>query len=155
MSPVITIAILIFVGILLLLLEVLVIPGTSIAGIGGFLLLAASVWVAFENYGTTGGIIVLIIDIVILVAAFVLALRSKTWRKLALKESIDSTIESFDGYKPQIGDFGIAISRLAPMGKVQINEHEFEARSRNAYIDENSEIEVIAVESNKVIVKHK
>ena len=155
MSPIIIISLLMLVGILLLLLEVLVLPGTSIAGIGGFLLLGAGVWFAFDAYGTTGGIIVLTAGIVILVAVFILALRSKTWRKLALKESVDSTIESFEGYTPQIGETGIAISRLAPMGKVQINEHEFEARSRNSYIDENSEIEVIAVESNKVIVKLK
>jgi len=82
-------------------------------------------------------------------------LRSKTWRKLALKESVDSTIDSFEGYIPKVGDTGITVSRLAPMGKVQINNYEFEARSQNSYIDENSEIEVIAVESNKVIVKLK
>ena len=155
MSPVITIILLVLFGILLLLLEVLVIPGTTIAGIGGFLLLGASVWIAFDNFGSTVGIIVLIAVVAILIVAFIIALRSKTWRKLALKENIESTIEHFDEYVPKMGDTGIALSRLAPMGKVQINGYEFEARSRNSYIDESSEIEVIAVESNKVIVKLK
>ena len=138
-----------------MLLEVLVIPGTTIAGIGGFLLVGASVWVAFESYGTNGGIITLIANVVILVVVFIIALRGKTWRKLALNEKVDSTVESFEGHVPQIGDTGITISRLAPMGKIQINNFEYEARSQNAYIDENSEVEVIAVESNKVIVKLK
>lgn len=155
MSPIVSIILLVFLGLLLLLLEVLIIPGITIAGIGGILLIGGSVWVAFDSYGITGGIVTITVSAVLLIIVFIIALRSKTWKKLALNTNIESAIESFAGQVPKVGEEGTTISRLAPMGKVQINNFEYEARSQNSYIDENSEITVIAVESNKVIVKLK
>ena len=155
MSPVIAIVLLILVGLVLLLLEVLVIPGTTVVGILGFILLGAGVWIAFDKFGTNIGILSIVSVLVAATLVFILAFRSNTWKKLALKENIDSKIESFEGTIPKIGDQGIAVSRLAPMGKVSVNNHEYEARTQNTYIDEKSPIEVIGVESNKLIVKLK
>ena len=50
-----TIIILIILGVVLLLLEFLVIPGTTIAGIGGILLIAIAVYYGYEVYGTKTG----------------------------------------------------------------------------------------------------
>src|SRR5690554_2641294 len=54
-----TIILLIFLGLLLLLIEFAVIPGVTIAGIGGFILLGLSVYIAFAEYGTGIGFITL------------------------------------------------------------------------------------------------
>ena len=51
------IILLILLGLLLLLIEFAVIPGVTIAGIGGFLLLAASVYIAFKELGTAAGLL--------------------------------------------------------------------------------------------------
>ena len=47
---VLAIILLIFFGIVLLLLEFLVIPGTTIAGIGGILLMAGGVYMSYNIY---------------------------------------------------------------------------------------------------------
>ncbi|MFA5588411.1 MAG: hypothetical protein WC987_06550, partial [Mariniphaga sp.] len=53
------IILLILLGLLLLLIEFVIIPGVTVAGIGGFLLLGASVYMAFTKYGTGAGFLTL------------------------------------------------------------------------------------------------
>ena len=59
------IILLILLGLVLLLIEFAVIPGVTIAGIGGFLLLAASVYIAFTELGTAAGFITLIVVLIL------------------------------------------------------------------------------------------
>ena len=44
---------------------------------------------------------------------------------------------------------------MAPMGKVLVNNQSIEATSTGGFIDENTEIEVVKVLQNKLIVKPK
>jgi membrane-bound ClpP family serine protease len=53
----------------------------------------------------------------------------------------------------KIGDCGVTISRLSPMGKVLIGGKEYEAKSAEAYIDQRSEVTVIGFENFTIIVK--
>lgn len=153
MTSLLSVVILVLIGLILLLLEVLVIPGTSIAGIFGFLALGTAVWIVFSTYGTTYGVVALISLLLLTILTFVLAFRSKTWNKLALSDAVDSKIDSFETEKPSIGAVGQCISRLNPIGTVEINGREYEAYSADGYIEENNTVVVIATEDNKIIVK--
>jgi membrane-bound ClpP family serine protease len=94
--------------------------------------------------------------VVATVLTLVFALRSKTWRRFKLNASISSTVEGrIEEGQIKPGDSGIAISRLAPMGKARINEMVVEAKSQGDFIDQKSEIVVVKIEDNKVIVKPK
>ena len=55
--------------------------------------------------------------------------------------------------KLKVGDRGVAISRLAPSGKVEIGGAIFEARSIDGYVEQRKEVEVIGFENFTVIVK--
>ena len=55
--------------------------------------------------------------------------------------------------KLKIGDRGVALSRLAPAGKVEIGGELFEARSVDVYIDQRSDVEVVGFENFTVMVK--
>jgi membrane-bound ClpP family serine protease len=147
------IILLIILGATLLLLELLVIPGTTIAGAGGFLLLGSSVYLIYSEYGKTMGYIASIILFILLIAGLYLALRSKTWDKASLKTSIDSSVANTELEKLKPGDIGETISRLAPMGKVIVNNVIAEAKSYNEIINPKEKIEIIKIEQNKLIVK--
>ena len=54
------IIILIVAGLLFLLLEVMVIPGTTVVGVAGFALIAFSVWESYHTFGTPIGHFVLL-----------------------------------------------------------------------------------------------
>ena len=80
---------LIIVGILLLVAELVLLPGISVAGIGAFLSLAVAAVYGFFLYGILGGSVVLAAIIIVAVAAVVVSLRANTWQRLSLKSTID------------------------------------------------------------------
>lgn len=152
---ILVIIILILIGVLLLLLEILVVPGVTIAGIGGALFIAAGVYMSYNNYGNNIGHLTVVFSIAIAILAIVLALKSKTWDKLSLKSKITSKVETFANDSFNVGDSGLAITRIAPIGKARINNISVEVKSIGMYIDENSEIEIVRIEYKTIVVKPK
>jgi membrane-bound ClpP family serine protease len=55
--------------------------------------------------------------------------------------------------KIKIGDKGKTITRLNPMGRVMVGNEHYEAKSIDKLIDQNTEVEIVKIESNKIIVK--
>jgi membrane-bound ClpP family serine protease len=149
------IASLIIIGLLFLALEILVIPGVGVAGIVGFVLIVIGVWQAYDGHGAIAGHLVLGTTMVLTVLTLVLSLRGKTWRRLSLSTSIDSRVNVIDRTKIKPGDSGKTVSRLAPMGKALINDEFYEVSTNGDFIDQQTEIEVIKIEFNKIIVKRK
>jgi membrane-bound ClpP family serine protease len=146
---------LIFLGIVLLLLEFAVIPGFTVFGVGGILLLGYSVYLAFIHYGSWAGIILLLFLITIIPVLFFKFLKSKAGKKMQLETVIDGKANALELDKIHVGDTGIAIGRLAPMGKIEINKMVVEGKSAGGYIPEGSTIEVIKINDNQIIVKQK
>ena len=72
------IATLVIVGLLLLGIELLVIPGFGVVGILGIVSFVCSCYFSFVTFGVTAGVAVLIAEIVLVSAFIVLVLRSKT-----------------------------------------------------------------------------
>jgi membrane-bound ClpP family serine protease len=145
--------VLIAVGILLLLLEVLVIPGTGFAGIAGFASIVAGVWVAYARLGTSTGNTVLLITIAVNVIAIWLGIRSKTWKKAALVSTIDGKVNTVDHIHLKVGDVGKTISRCVPIGKAEFNGNFVEVDARGDFIDPNTKIEIIKIDNNKIYIK--
>ena len=87
------IATLVIVGLLLLGIELLVIPGFGVVGILGIVSFVCSCYFSFATFGVTAGVAVLIAEIVLVSAFIVLVLRSKTWRKITLNTNIDSKVD--------------------------------------------------------------
>ena len=146
--------ILIILGILLFVIEFLLVPGVTIAGIGGLILTVFGVYKAFNDFGATTGAWVLIGTIVLSVFVIVMSLRARTWDRLMLKTNIQGTVDT-DLTEDQIkvGDRGKSLTRLAPMGKVLVNELVREAKSIEGFIDEHKEIEVVSVLGTRISVK--
>ncbi|MCD6331753.1 MAG: hypothetical protein J7L89_00620 [Bacteroidales bacterium] len=150
---IIGIILMILAGIVLLLLEFLVVPGVTIAGIGGVALLAGAVYLAFTFFDTTAGLIVLVGVLVVLLLTFFLVLRSKTWKKLSLSTDIDSHVKSTEDTGVIPGQKGFTLTRLAPIGTVVINDRKIEGHSEGHYIDQQTPVVVVKVASSYVVVK--
>ncbi len=150
---IIGIILLVLAGVLLFLLEFLVVPGVTIAGIGGLLFFAGAIYLAFENFGVTAGVIVLAVVVVTIIIALIYGLRAKTWKRISLSTQVKSKVNDVDSLPLEPGDTGVAVTRLGPIGKVKIGDLNCEGQSIGPYIDENTEIEVVQVKTNHVIVK--
>lgn len=145
---------LIIIGLLLIVLEVLVVPG-GIAGVIGFISMALGIYLSYSQIGTLEGTIVLGSTIAINAIALILVFRSKTWEKIMLKKNIDAKVNLIDEEIVKEGEEGKTISRCAPMGKASFNGHTYEVQSQSEFIDENIDIVIIKVEKSKIIVKPK
>jgi membrane-bound ClpP family serine protease len=146
--------ILIILGILLFVIEFLLVPGLTVAGIGGLILTVFGVYKAFNDFGAAVGVWVLIGTLALSVFVIVMSLRARTWDRLMLKTNIQGTVDT-DLTEDQIkvGDQGSTLTRLAPMGKVVVNEIVREAKSLEGYINPHTKIEVVSVKGTRISVK--
>lgn len=148
------IVMLILIGAVLVLMEFLVFPGVNVVGLLGFVCIVAGVYFGYAFYGASAGHLILLGTTVFGFGMTWYVLRSNTWKKLSLNTKLDSTVEGVDG-SVKIGDEGITLGRLAPMGNVQIGEALVEAESQSGYVDAHQRVEVVKVLKNKIIVKLK
>ncbi len=147
------IILLIVLGLVLILIEFAVIPGVTIAGVGGFLLLGASVYIAFTEYGSGAGFITLTVVLIAAPLMIYYFFKSKSGKNMMLEKKIEGKVETINYEKISIGDVGKSIGRLAPSGKVKINGEVIEAHSTGSFIDHNTEIRILKILSNKIIVE--
>lgn len=143
----------ILVGLILIWLEFFVVPGVTIAGIGGLILLLGGIYFAYSTMDRTTGHVVMLSSLLALVLLLALSFRGKTWSKTALNTNCEGQVEGINVLKVHSGDVGTTISRLAPMGKVLINGEMIEAKSKLGFIDENVEIVVVEIYSTNVLVE--
>ena len=148
------IILLILVGLFLLILEILFIPGMVLGFISAILMLVGVIF-SFKDYGTTTGIIVLFATASVTVATVYWAFHSPLWKKLKVQSLMDGKANALADGKINVGDTGKTISRLNPMGKAMINNMQVEVQVIEGFIDQDTDITVIKVGQNKIYVKQK
>lgn len=149
---IIIICFLILVAILLLLLEIFLLPGITIASVGGFIFAIGGVVYAYSVSEAVGHI-TLVSSIIAFGGSFFWLLRSKSFNRVALKTNVDSTLVSSRDLGIEPGDEGITLSRLAPIGKALIKDITVEAKSTGDFINEETPIRVVRVDGYNVIVE--
>lgn len=144
---------LVVLGILLMLAEMLLIPGVGVAGFLGLASMVAACWYSFALCGKVEGIVTTIVTAVLLTVMLVIVLRAKTWKRFELGTEIKSNVnEGLAGLNQ--GEVGKTLTRLAPMGTVEFEKGTFEAKSHdNSMVDPGVRVEILRIEDNKVIVK--
>ena len=144
---------LVLLGLFFLVAELVFLPGAALGVILSLASYAAATYFAFVRIGMVGGFVTLGIIIVLSLIATIISLRAKTWQRFALKNKVEGQSMQTPAEEVRIGDCGVTISRLSPMGKVLIGGKEYEAKSAEAYIDQRSEVTVIGFENFTIIVK--
>jgi len=147
------IVVIILLGIFLLVIEFLVIPGFTVFGIGGFAFIILGIGSSYYYHGVAAGNMTLIGSVIVSFITIYYIFKQKTWKSMGLKTNIDSKVTPFETSLIHPGDRGKTITRLAPMGKAKVNEVICEAKSTGSFIDENTDIEVLQVLSTQIIVK--
>ena len=149
------IILLLVLGVVLILLEFFVLPGITVAGIAGVVMILGGIYLSYHHFGSTVGHLTVLGSVVFSLFALWLALKSGTWNRIMLKTEIDSKVEKLEENMVAIGDEGVCLSRLAPMGQVRIKNQIIEAKSTGVYIDEKTPIEVIKIVDKIIVVKPK
>ncbi len=155
----------IFVGLLLLLIEMIVIPGFGLAGIGGIILVVFGLYrlllpdipvgeevANMAMFGLTIGVIGGLIGLVLLLK---LMTKTKFWKKLATPDVQDHE-RGYDtslGLENMVGQEGVADSDLHPSGWVTIGNKRIFVVSEGTFIEDGEKVKIIIVDGNRVVVR--
>ena len=144
---------LLLLGVLLLLLEILFVPGNTIVGVGGIVLLAIGIYLAYDYLGAAAGHISLASCLVAVILSLVVLLKGQTWKKMALEAHVQGkSVEEIEKLV-SVGDEGKTVSRLNPSGKALFGDNIIEVDAAGEFVDAESKIVVTKVEQNKIRVK--
>jgi membrane-bound ClpP family serine protease len=146
------IILLILIGIVLLVLEILVIPG-FVAGIVGVGMMAGGVIWMYAEYGPVAGNWTAAGTVIGAIAAVAYSLKSRAWRRFGLQGTLEGKAVSVDKMDIHVGDEGVAMSALRPSGTVYIGSKRVEAQTNGEMVSRDSKVIVQKVLTNKIIVK--
>jgi membrane-bound ClpP family serine protease len=152
-TDIIIIVFLMVAAIFLILAEIFLLPGITIAGIGGALFAIGGIIFAYSVNAMTGNITI-VSSALVFGGVFFRLLRRDSFRRVALKTNIDFTLSSPQDENLHVGDEGVTLSRLAPIGKARFNNITVEAKSVNEFIDENTPVVITGIEKFNVTVEN-
>lgn len=143
-------------GIALLLIEAFA-PGFGFPGVGGILLIIASIVLASSS--TTTAVISLVIAFIASVIALVLILKyapkSKYFDRLTLVTEMRSEFGyiSTNSKEELVGKEGIVTSYLHPAGTVDIEGEKVDAVSEGSYVEAGTRVKVVRREGRRIVVR--
>ena len=140
------------IAILLLILELFFLPGVSVAGFASVVFYGVALYYAFSRMGMVVGITALAVAVILTIFIIWYFMRSRTLDKMSLHTNIESTAPTRVNERVQVGDSGVTLSRLNPMGRVLVGDVTVEARSFD-YIDEGVKVRITKVEATTVMVE--
>lgn len=145
-------ALLVIFATVMLVVEVVFIPGFGFTGVLGMLAMIGSVAYAFIMTGVAAGWITLLVSVLICISLFLWALYGNSLDKMALKKNINSKVNEIDVKLFAVGDRGVTKTRLALIGEALINGQVVEVKSESGFINENEEIEIIRISGDYLFV---
>lgn len=146
------------VGVLLLIVEMCH-PGFGAAGVLGLVCLVADIFLTAKTVEQglilTG--IIAVIVVILLIISVTLVSKGKLPRTLTLKESTDRASgyiggESLEKY---LGKEGRALTDLRPAGTAELEGERVDVLTRGEYLEAGTDLTVIEVGGNRVVVKKK
>lgn len=144
---------LLLIGLALIIVEVIFIPGTTVVGLIGLVFSIVGIVISYKHFGSDVGFYILLGVSATTAVALFYSFRSGMWSRFSLKSSIDSKVNEGMLATLEVGDEGVAISTLKPMGKVEFQNGQFEVKSLGDYVDVGTKVKIVHLQSNQIIVK--
>tara|TARA_B100001094_G_scaffold202777_1_gene196689 strand:+ start:1414 stop:1887 length:474 start_codon:yes stop_codon:yes gene_type:complete len=146
-------SLLLVIGIILILIEILFIPGTTIFGILGVISIFSSDYLSYTYFGSEIAIAYSILNSILSLIIIVYALKSDTWKKIALNKVHLEKVNKNKYDELKKGDLGLSSSSLKPYGKAVFRNKTYEVKSQENFIEENKKIKIINILQDKILVK--
>lgn len=159
-----------FIGVVLIIVEVFIIPGFGVAGVSAILLMLSGLVLTmvrnihfdFEGIPTTewnnalASVLFAMIGLGVVFYFFSTHLiNSKFFQRIVLSDVINAKVPiqgEQAASSAAIGSTGTTHTALRPMGKIRINGTTFEAKTYGEMIDQGAEIKVLSIENGYLIV---
>ena len=144
---------LLLIGLMLIIVELVFIPGTTVVGLLGLIFAIVGIVISYSHFGNDVGFYILLGTLASTLAALFYSFRSGAWSKFSLKSSINSKVNEGIMASLQIGDEGITVSTLRPMGKAEFNSKTFEVKTSGNYIERGEKVRITQIESHQIVVE--
>lgn len=142
-------------GTALIFLEILV-PG-GILGFAGGLAMVGGCALAFSEFGVDGGLLAVLAAAALLSITlyfeFKLLPRTKLGGRMFLRSEVSGVSSSTADRLALVGKIGQAVTTLAPTGVIVLDGKNFEAFSRDGLVNPGAQLEVVAVDNFRLVVK--
>lgn len=144
---------LIVTGLILVVIEIFFVPGTTFVGLLGFLCLVIGVALSFRYFGGLIGWSVAAGSTAITGFVLYQSFRTNIWSRFSLKSTLSGGVH--DGVNDQVtmGTEGVALSALRPSGKAEMNGNTYEVRTQGKYVETGTRIRIVQINSNQIIVE--
>lgn len=149
----ITITLLVAAGVILMVLEVIFIPGTTVVGILGIISAGIGVYGAYDSFGSTTGTLVLAGVMTVSVGSLILSLRSGMWTRFSLRQQNRARFNEDQLTGLAEGSEGVTVSVLRPMGKASFADKEYEVTSHGNYLSAGQAVRIVKIQHQKIIVE--
>jgi membrane-bound ClpP family serine protease len=144
---------LLFVGVCLVVIEVIFVPGTTIVGILGVIVSVYAVYYTFVNFGNTTGFLVAIGGGLLNVAVLIWAFKTRAWERFSLKTAIRSKVNEDQENALKVGQEGETVSALRPIGKALFGEKAYEVTTGSNFLDSGKKVKIVRITNHKIIVE--
>jgi membrane-bound ClpP family serine protease len=142
---------LLIIGLGLIIVELIFIPGTTVVGILGLIFTIVGIVISYRHFGNDIGFYILIGTSVSTLAALFFSFRSGAWSRFSLKSSIDSKVNENMLKTLNIGDIGTTRSALRPMGTAEFGNKNYEVRTSGSFLDSGTPVKIVQIQSNQII----
>ena len=149
----ITILSLILVGLALIIVEIIFVPGTTAVGLVGFIFAAVGVGLSFNYFGSSIGWITTGVTAVASGLILYFAFKANVWGRFSLKSTMEGKVNEGEMASVIPGAEGVTLSALRPSGKAELSNKTFEVRTMGNYVEPGTKIRVMQIQSNQIIVE--
>jgi membrane-bound ClpP family serine protease len=145
------------VGILVIIAEI-ILPSGGILSILATGLFGYSLYLVFTNISASAGMAFIIADLIIVPILLYFGIKFLAKSPVTLRTKLsreDGVTAQSSDQNDYLGSVGLAITDLRPSGVATIDDQRLDVVTRGEYLEKQTEIIVIAVRGNQIVVKQK
>ncbi len=140
-------------GLIVIMVEIFLVPGTTLIGVIGGIIVVIGIYFSFAEHGTKVGSITLALSTIATGLLMYAGFKAYTSKKFSLNDTVSGRVNEPEENFPKVGDEGVTVSFLRPNGKAIINGNKTEVYSLSEYIESSKKIKVVKISENKIFVK--
>ncbi len=144
---------LILLGIGVIVIEIIFVPGTTVIGLLGFGLAIYGIFLGYDYFGNATGHFILGGSVVATFVVLLLAFKTGAWDKFSLHDTMLGRVNEEFKLDLKVGDEGQAISSMKPFGKAMFQNKEIEVRTNGEYVRESQKVRIIRIADNRIFVE--
>jgi len=144
---------LLLIGLALIVIEVVFVPGTTIVGIIGVIFAGTGIIFSYRYFGSDIGLYILLGTSALTAVALYYSFRTEAWSRFANKSTMKGKVNEGITASLKVGDEGVSLSTLKPMGTVNFASGQFEVKTLGDYVDVGTKVKIVHIEPSQIIVK--